>query len=228
MRLAHVMDSYESMVFQNPTQFLRDVLQHEQQAREEGKIKRLLRKAKFPQLKTFEGYTFESVILPENCSQQKLKHVSFLEKHENVILMGAVGTGKTHLAMAMGVEACRQGKRVRFFRAADLVSLLQTKFQLGSLERFRKELLTSDMLILDELGFISFHPDGTNLLFHLLSDCYEHLSVIVTTNLEFSQWNTVFQDNQLTAALIDRLVHHAHILPFTGESYRLRNALTHH
>ncbi|MCM3560268.1 ATP-binding protein, partial [Brevibacillus borstelensis] len=145
----------------------------------------------------------------------------------NAILLGPVGTGKTHLATAIGVEACKQGKKVRFYRVAELVSILQTKFHAGNLPRFQKELLDTDVLILDELGFVPFHKDGADLLFQLISECYERISIIVTSNLEFSQWNTVFGDNRLTAALIDRLVHHAHIVAFTGESYRLRHALSH-
>jgi len=156
-----------------------------------------------------------------------LKRASFVERKENAILLGPVGTGKTHLATAIGVEACKQGKKVRFYRVAELVSILQTKFQAGNLPRFQKELLDTDVLILDELGFVPFHKDGADLLFHLISECYERISIIVTSNLEFSQWNTVFGDNRLTAALIDRLVHHAHIVAFTGESYRLRHALSH-
>ncbi|KMZ44444.1 transposase [Bacillus sp. FJAT-27238] len=116
---------------------------------------------------------------------------------------------------------------MRLYRVAELVSILQTKFHAGNPPKFQKELMDADLLILDELGFVPFHKDGADLLFHLISECYERISVIVTSNLEFSQWNTVFGDNRLTAALIDRLVHHAHIVAFTGESYRLRHALSH-
>ncbi|MBD1373998.1 ATP-binding protein [Hazenella sp. IB182357] len=228
MRLAHVMNTFENIPFENPTQFLIAVLSEEKSAREQGKVKRLLQKAKFTNVKTFENYSFESITFPDSVSVQELKKVSFVQKNENVIMLGAVGTGKTHLATAMGVEACKQGLNVRFYRVAELVSILQAKFQAGTLTRFQNDLLKVDMLILDELGFVPFHKDGSDLLFQLLSDCYERLSVVVTSNLEFSQWNTVFGDNQVTVALIDRLVHHAHILAFTGESFRLRNALSQH
>lgn len=140
-------------------------------------------------------------------------------------MLGAVGTGKTHLAIVLGVEAARQGKLVRFFRVADLVSILQYKYGDGTLARFRRKLAKADLLILDELGYVPFHQTGSELLFHIITDCYEHQSVIVTSNLEFSQWSTIFGDAKLTAALVDRLVHHARILAFSGESYRLRYAL---
>jgi DNA replication protein DnaC len=226
MHLAHVMGNYEDISFENPTQFLHDVLLIEKKQREQRKITNLLRKANFSQTKTFEGYSFDSVAFPDTLTTQELKELLFVEKHENVIMLGSVGTGKTHLAIALGVEACKQGKKVRFYRVSELIAILQNRFQMGTLQSFQKGLLGVDILILDELGFVPFHKDGSNLLFHLISDCYEHLSVIVTSNLEFSAWNTVFGDNQLTAALVDRLVHHAHILAFTGESYRLRHALS--
>ena len=141
-------------------------------------------------------------------------------------MLGKVGTGKTHLAIALGVEACRQGHTVRFYRVADLVARLQDKHQAGTLSRFQQELTQCDLLILDEVGFVPFHQTGAELLFHVISACYEHHSVMVTSNLEFGQWNSVFGDTRLTAALVDRLVHHAHVLAFTGESHRLRHALS--
>ena len=141
-------------------------------------------------------------------------------------MLGKVGTGKTHLAIALGVEACRQGHDVRFYRVSELVAKLQERHVSGTLTRFQKELMRCDLLILDEVGFVPFHQTGAELLFHVISECYEQRSLIVTSNLEFGQWNSVFGDTRLTKALVDRLVHHAHILSFTGESYRWRHALS--
>jgi len=227
MRLAHIMDVYETIPFENPTQYLHDLLNAEQRGRDQMRIRKLINKAKFPQMKTFEGYSFDAITFPESINPEGLMRVDFIEKKENVIMLGAVGTGKTHLATAMGIEACKRGMKVRFFRVSDLISTLQMRFQAGTLHRFQKELLNSDMLIIDEIGFVPFHKDGSELFFNLMSECYERLSVVATSNLEFSQWNTVFGDDRLTAALVDRLVHHAHILAFTGDSYRLKNALSH-
>jgi DNA replication protein DnaC len=220
------MDHYERVPFEDRVQFLYEVLKAEKHEREMGKIRRLLKKARFHQPKTLEDYTFESVTFPTNLTRDKLCSLAFIEQKQNVLMLGAVGTGKTHLATALGVEACRQGVDVRFFRVADLVATLQHKHQAGTLARFKKELDQCELLILDELGFVPFHPDGSELFFHLISECYERNSVMVTSNLEFGQWTSVFGDGRLTAAMIDRLVHHAYILAFSGESYRLRHALS--
>ena len=226
LHLAHVMETYDTVAFENREQFLLGVLQLEIQQREENRLKRLLKKAAFPQWKTLEDYDFGAVSFPEHYTEAMLRDLRFLERKENVLMIGRVGTGKSHLSLALGVEACRRGHTVRFFRVPDLVALLQEKHQAGTLARFQKEITSCDLLILDEVGFVPFHQTGAELLFHVISTCYEQRSVMVTSNLEFGQWNTVFGDNRLTAALIDRLVHHAHILAFTGESFRLRHALS--
>lgn len=226
LHLAHVMESFESVAFEDREQFLLGVLEAEIRCREENRLKRLLKRAAFTQPKTLQDYDFSTVTFPEHCTEVMLRDLQFLERKENVLMLGKVGTGKTHLATALGVEACRRGHTVRFFRVPDLVAMLQDKHSNGTLARFQKELTDCDLLILDEVGFVPFHQTGAELLFHVVSACYEHHSVIVTSNLEFGQWNTVFGDTRLTAALVDRLVHHAHVLAFTGESFRLRHALS--
>jgi DNA replication protein DnaC len=225
LNLAHVTEVYENIPFEERESYLLGVLGAEVERREESKFKRLLKKAAFAQLKTLQDYDFNTVTFTENCTKETLFNLQFLERKQNVLMLGKVGTGKTHLATALGVEACRRGHAVRFFRVSDLVALLQEKHRNSTLQRFQKELASCELLILDEVGFIPFHQTGAELLFHIVSACYERNSVIVTSNLEFGQWNTVFGDTRLTAALVDRLVHHAHILAFTGESFRLRNAL---
>jgi DNA replication protein DnaC len=226
LHLGYVMDAYEEIPFNDRSEFLLGVLQAELRGREISRIRRLMKKARFPQMKTLEDYDFGAVTFPAHCSRELLTDLAFLERRENVMMLGKVGTGKTHLATALGVEACRRGHEVRFFRVHDLVALLQEKYQAGTLSRFQRELQRAELLILDEMGFVPFHKDGAELLFNVVSECYEQRSVIVTSNLEFGQWNTVFGDARLTAALVDRLVHHAHVLAFTGDSYRLRNALS--
>ncbi|KRW90768.1 ATP-binding protein [Alicyclobacillus tengchongensis] len=226
LHLAHVVEACGNTGFQTKEQFLLDILNTEIRLREENRLKRLLKKASFTQLKILEDYDFSAVTFPENCTEAMLRDLRFLERRENVLMLGKVGTGKTHLAIALGVEACRKGHSVRFFRVSDLVAILQDKHESGTLARFQKELSTCELLILDEVGFVPFHQTGAELLFHVISTCYEYNSVMVTSNLEFGQWNTVFGDTRLTAALVDRLVHHAHILAFTGESFRLRHALS--
>lgn len=228
LHLGHVVDCYEGIAFEDRSSYLLGVLRAELRGREMSRIRRLMKKAQFPQQKTLEDYHFEHVTFPERCDRETLTDLSFLERRENVIMLGKVGTGKTHLATALGVESCRRGHEVRFFRVHDLVAVLQEKYRAGSLARFQREIQRSELLILDEMGFVPFHQDGAELLFHVVSECYERRSVIVTSNLEFGQWNSVFGDARLTAALVDRLVHHAHVLAFTGDSYRLRNALSGH
>lgn len=154
-----------------------------------------------------------------------MTNLDFLAPKENLIFMGAVGTGKTHLATAISLQACQRGHRVRFFTAASLANLLLEKNNRGTMNSFLASIKKTELIVLDEVGFVPLHKDAAELLFQVVSDCYESRSLIITSNLEFSQWNTVFGDNRLTAALIDRLVHHSHIVIFSGESYRLTQSL---
>ncbi len=225
LKLAVVPDVYSDIDYQNKGQYLTKVLEKEIHAREQTKIQRLLKRAGFLNPKTLAGYSFEPITWPKPESKNALLNLSFVERCQNVLMLGAVGTGKTHLAKALGAKACAKGFNVRFFRAVDLVNTLSERHQRGTLGRFLRELANSALLIIDELGFVPFHRDGAELLFNVIADCYEQQSVIVTSNLEFGQWNEIFGDSRLTAALIDRLVHHAHILAFTGESFRLQKAM---
>ncbi|MGL6009701.1 MAG: ATP-binding protein, partial [Culicoidibacterales bacterium] len=131
-----------------------------------------------------------------------------------------------HLATALGIRACQAGKTVLFYRVADLVDQLEQALQTGNLVQLKRKIEKCDLLILDELGYVPFQKNGSELLFHIIAECYEQRSIIVTSNLDFGQWSRIFGDTKLTAALVDRLVHHAHIIQFSGESYRLKNALS--
>lgn len=225
LKLGGVPRVYDQINFEDREQYLTAVLDAELEMRRQNRIKKLLKKAAFTNLKTLKDFDFQTVTLPESTSIAALTDLVFLEKRENVLMLGAVGTGKTHLATALGVKACMQGTSVRFFRSVDLANTLLEKHKNGSLARYMRDLRLCELLILDEVGFVPLHRDGAELLFNVVADCYERCSVIVTSNLEFGQWTTVFGDTRLTTALVDRLVHHAHILAFTGESYRLRRAL---
>jgi DNA replication protein DnaC len=222
--LGNVPRVYDQFEFRDQGQYLTAVLGAELEMRRQNRIKKLLKKAAFTNFKTLEDFDFQTVTIPESTSIAALKDLLFLEMRQNVLLLGAVGTGKTHLATALGVKACLQDRSVRFFRAVDLANALLEKHKNNALARYIRE-LQCDLLILDEVGFVPLHRDGAELLFNVIADCYERRSIIVTSNLEFGQWTTVFGNARLTAALVDRLVHHAHILAFTGESYRLRRAL---
>lgn len=184
----------------------------------------MLKAAKFDVVKTFQGYSFDQIQIPPALSIEALKAVNFIENKENLILYGPVGTGKTHLATAIGVEACNRGYPVRFFRTAALVNQLTDAKAKGELGKLLKQINQCALLICDEWGYIPFEKDGAQLLFQVISECYERRSVVITTNLEFSKWNGVFYDEKMTTAIIDRLVHHSHLLVFTGQSYRLKHS----
>lgn len=228
LHLAHVMDIYEDTVYEDKEQFLRDILTQEMSRRQDAKVARLIKKAKFRELKWLKDYEWtEQIHLPSSTTKEAIYDLTFLEEKQNLLLLGSSGLGKTHLATALGTRACERGKEVRFYRVADLVAQLEKGFQRGTLQRVKRSIERCDLLILDELGYVPFQKEGAELLFHMIADCYERKSVIVTSNLEFGQWNRVFGDNRLTGALVDRLVHHAHILAFKGQSYRLQHALSH-
>lgn len=225
LRLAHVVEAVHNASDAHVAEIVEQMLSAELEGRRRAKLGKLVGTAGFPHLKTFEGYIFDHVTFPNGSTREMVMDLEWLERRENLLLMGAVGTGKTHMATALGVEACRRGMAVQFYRAADLVALLQEKFAMGTISKFRDKLRKAELLILDEVGYVPFSQTGSELLFNVIADCYEQQSVVVTSNLEFGQWTSVFGDTKLTAALVDRLVHHAHILSFTGESFRLKQAL---
>lgn len=225
LRLAHVVEYVTLQQNEQVGKIVEQLLTAELDGRRRAKLGKLVQQAGFPHIKTFEGYVYDHISFPNGSSHEMIRNLEWLERKENLLLMGAVGTGKTHMATALGVEACRQGKAVQFYRASDLVAVLQEKFTSGTVSRFREKLKKADLLILDEVGYVPFSQTGSELLFNVIADCYERQSVIVTSNLEFGQWTSVFGDTKLTSALVDRLVHHAHILSFTGESFRFKQAM---
>lgn len=225
LRLAHVVEYVAQQQDEQVNGLVEQLLAAELDGRRRAKLGKLVQQAGFPHLKTFDGYVYDHISFPSGSSPDMLRELAWLERKENLLLMGAVGTGKTHMATALGVEACRQGHAVQFYRASDLVAVLQEKFAAGALSRFREKLRKTDLLILDEVGYVPFSQTGSELLFNVIADCYERQSVIVTSNLEFGQWTSIFGDTKLTSALVDRLVHHAHILSFTGESFRFKQAM---
>jgi DNA replication protein DnaC len=151
---------------------------------------------------------------------------TFIPRHENLILFGTVGAGKTHLAIAIGMAACDAGFKTRFWRTPVLVNALTEAKKEGYLSRFMKQFDHLDLLICDEWGYVPVDSDGAKLLFQVISECYERKSVVITTNLEFARWNDIFADVKITAALLDRIIHHSHLLDFSNrKSWRLKEAL---
>lgn len=226
LKLGTLAKEWESVEFHTKEQYLSDLITLELREREVNRINRMVKTATFPIMKTLEDFTWTNNIdIPQGITKEVIENFEFLSKKENLILLGAVGTGKSHLATAVALKACQHGRNVRFYTAAGLANLLYEKNQKGAFNTYMKSLQKVELIVLDEVGFVPLHKDAAELLFQVVSDCYERRSMIITSNLEFSHWNTIFGDNRLTAALVDRLIHHSHILVFSGESYRLAQSM---
>ena len=210
-----------------PTQeaFLLQVLEAEVAHRDTLRRTRLVSRAGFPVPKSLTDYDRHRVTLPSTLTWGDLESGAYEAAHRNVVLYGPVGTGKTHLAIALGLQACERGRAVHFYTVTDLVLRLSDARRTGTLDRLLQEIHRTDLLILDEWGYVPVDKDGSQLLFRIVADSYETRSLILTTNLEFSKWGGIFTDDQMAAAMIDRLAHHGYLLLFQGESYRMAHAL---
>jgi DNA replication protein DnaC len=197
----------------------RELLERERKATE-----RRLKEAAFPVVKTIDTFDFAARSSLNETLVRELLRGEYIERKENVLLVGNPGTGKTHLATALGFAACTAGKRVRFTTTTALVTLLLEMRENRLLQRFHKQLERLDLLILDELGYVPFTKAGAELLFDVVARAYERSSLIVTTNLPFENWTEVLGSERLTGAMLDRLTHRVHILEANGESYRLADA----
>ena len=204
--------------------FLLRLAEREIQDREVRAAERRLKAAKFPVTKTMDTFDFTAQPSINHTLVRELIRGEFMERRENVLLIGNSGTGKTHLAAALGFAACQQGYKVRFFSVTGLVTQLLERWEEKQVERFHLQLERHHLIILDELGYVPFSKAGAELLFEVISRAYERTSLIVTTNLPFEQWTEVLGNERLTGALLDRLTHKIHILEANGESYRLRES----
>jgi DNA replication protein DnaC len=226
LKLGGLAKEWRGVVYHDSEQYMRDLLDIEIREREANRIARMVKQAGFRVIKTLGDFIWKKTIeLPPSITHEEIEAASFAKEKENLILMGAHGTGKTHLATAVALSLCEQGRHVRFYTATGLANALQEKQQRGALPGFMASLRKVDLLVLDEIGYITLHKEASELLFQVVSDCYEQRSLVVTSNLEFSQWNTVFGNDKLTAAMIDRLIHHSHILVFSGPGHRLEESL---
>jgi DNA replication protein DnaC len=202
--------------------YLMALVEEEIHTRDQNRIQRRVKDAHFPVLKEMADFDFSALPSLNKARILDLARGEYISKHEPLIFIGNPGLGKTHLSISLALLACRQGRRVRFWTAAGLVNELLAAQEQNRLHRLIALAQKQDLIVLDELGFIPFTPNGAHALFTFCSEQYERTAMIITTNLQFANWTQLFGDDHLTAALLDRLTHHAHIIELVGESFRFR------
>lgn len=202
--------------------FLELVLESEMTQRIQNSITNKTKRAKFPYLRTFEELQYDAFPLDIANKIRELQSLSFIDKGQNVIFVGNPGVGKTHTSIALGVKACMAGKNVLYVTVPNLITELKEAMTMHQLSAYKKKFVRYDLVILDELGYISFDKQGSELLFNLLSMRNDTKSMIITTNLSFNKWDELFSDTILTTAMVDRLTHKAHVLNIQGDSYRIK------
>jgi len=228
LKLSYIKSSYKESINQAMDNnesyegFLKMVLENEVKRRESNGIERRIRIAKYPYLKYLHDLKLES--FPAQVSNQirELQSLSFLDEGRNVILVGNPGVGKTHTAIGLGIAANMKMKNVLYITVPNLITELKESMTLNQLTNYKKRFITYDLVILDELGYIGFDKEGSELLFNLLSMRNETKSIIITTNLSFNRWEEIFMDPTLTAAMVDRIAHKATVINIKGESYRIK------
>jgi DNA replication protein DnaC len=228
LRLPYLKNNHELLVSESMDkqhsyeQFLTAVLETELIERDKNAVTRKIKAARFPYNKYLSDLKYDSFPLDVSNRVRELQSLSFIEKGQNIILVGNPGVGKTHIAIGLGTLACTQNKTVLFITVPNLITELKESLSMNQLTNYKKKFIGYDLVILDELGYISFDKQGSELLFNLLSLRNDSKSLIITTNLTFNRWQEIFNDPTLTAAMVDRLTHKAHVINIKGESYRLK------
>ncbi|SLN74897.1 IS21-like element helper ATPase IstB [Roseisalinus antarcticus] len=230
LRLPSVLREYGKLARQaaaeglDHVQFLARLIELEMIDRERRMIERRIKAAKFPAVKSLDSFDFKAIPALNKMQILELARCEWIERRENVIALGPSGTGKTHIALGLGLSACQKGLSVGFVTAAALVHELIEAADDRRLQRLQKLMVSQDLLIIDELGFVPLSKTGAELLFEVISQRYERGSIVITSNLPFDEWTEVFGSERLTGAILDRLTHHVHILELNGDSYRLRQS----
>ncbi len=225
LRLSNLIKFIDENESKEKLDYVEYLFKMELESRRNNRINRNMNIAKFGLTKSIHDFSFEGVNLPSSIDIKDLSSCKFVDRQENLILYGRQGTGKTHLAIALGTEAIKNEKKVQFYKVSKLVNDLVEAKEKGLIHKKLKQLSKLDLLVIDEWGYTSIDSEGAKLLFQVIADCYERISIIITTNLEFGKWNTLFYDEKLTAAIIDRLIHHSHLVIFERESYRVKHSL---
>ena len=227
LRLPTVLREYGKLARQaaaeglDHVQFLARLIELEMIDRERRMIERRIKAAKFPAVKSLDSFDFKAIPALNKMQVLELARCEWIERRENVIALGPSGTGKTHIALGLGLSACQKGLSVGFVTAAALVHELMEARDERRLLRLQKQMVSHKLLIIDELGFVPLSKTGAELLFELISQRYERGATLITSNLPFDEWTETFGSERLTGALLDRLTHHVNILEMNGESYRL-------
>ncbi len=228
LKLSHIKSSYKQSISEamdkqaSYEEFLKIILSSELKTRESNGINRRIRTAKYPYIKHLHDLKFDAFPLEVANQLRELTSLSFLDEGRNVILVGNPGVGKTHTAIGLGIAANMKSKNVLYITVPNLITELKESMTLNQLTNYKKRFITYDLVILDELGYIGFDKEGSELLFNLLSMRNETRSIIITTNLAFNRWEEIFIDPTLTAAMVDRLAHKASVINIKGDSYRIK------
>lgn len=225
LRIADLHSLSADIAFSDPEQYVTELLELALQQRAMNRVDRLVQQAHFPAVDMRQDYTFDRIAWPASIDRQALMELAFLEHKENLCFFGPCGTGKTRLAVMLGLKACQAGKSVRFYRTINLVNSLVEAYDKGQAKKMLDGIAKVEIVILDEIGYIPFSKKAAQMLFSVISQGYEEQTIVTTSNLEFGRWNEIFGDDRLTAAIIDRIVHRSHILGFSGPSKRLEEAM---
>ena len=222
LRLGSILTEYEGIIAGSHEEFLYKLLLQLKEKRQVSGVNRRTKAAGFEVPKFFADFDFHETVLPAALNIESLSACLPFKAKENLIMYGRPGTGKTHLATALGINAVNLGMNVLFRKTSRLINELKADRDKIRPTSFWRQLERADVLILDEWGYIPFERTGTQLLFEAVSSCYEKKSIVITTNLPFDEWNTIFYDEKLTTAILDRIVHHGHLIMHNGQSYRIR------